>query len=92
MNIVLSPELEALVNQKVASGAYGDASEVVADALRRMEDRERREWLREAVALGIQDIERGNTVVMTSELREEMIQNAIRRASAGEKPSEDVTP
>ena len=92
MNILLSPELEDLVKRKVESGAYNDESEVVADALRRMENQERHAWLREAVGKGLQDIDQGNTVEMTPELREEMIQNAIRRAAAGEKPSADVTP
>jgi antitoxin ParD1/3/4 len=92
MNVLLSPELEALVRRKVESGAYRDASEVVADALKRMDERERHAWLRDAVVQGIQDIETGNTVTMTPELREEMIQNAIRRAETGEKPSADVTP
>jgi antitoxin ParD1/3/4 len=92
MDIVLSPDLEELVKKKVESGAYRDASEVVADALKRMDERERHAWLRDAVAQGIRDIEQGNTVRMTPELREEMIQNAIRRAKAGEKPSPDVTP
>jgi antitoxin ParD1/3/4 len=92
MDIVPSPELEALVRKKIESGAYRDASEVVADAVERMDERERHAWLRIAVAQGVRDIELGNTVRMTSELREEMIQNAIRRAKAGEKPSADVTP
>ena len=37
MQISLTPELEELVNEKVASGLYDDASEVVRDALRRMD-------------------------------------------------------
>lgn len=37
MQISLTPELEELVNEKVASGLYDDASEVVRDALRLMD-------------------------------------------------------
>jgi antitoxin ParD1/3/4 len=37
MQISLTPELEELVNAKVASGLYDDASEVVRDALRLMD-------------------------------------------------------
>jgi antitoxin ParD1/3/4 len=37
MNINLTPQLEALVRQKVASGHYSSASEVVREALRLME-------------------------------------------------------
>ena len=34
MNVSLTPELEALVNEKVRSGLYRTASEVVREALR----------------------------------------------------------
>ena len=37
MNINLTPQLEELVRQKVASGHYSSASEVVREALRLME-------------------------------------------------------
>ena len=41
-NVSLTPELEALVDQKVASGRYRSASEVVRAALRLLDERERR--------------------------------------------------
>jgi antitoxin ParD1/3/4 len=37
MNVNVSPQLEALVNAKVASGLYTSASEVIREALRLME-------------------------------------------------------
>ena len=37
MNVNLSPQLEAMVKAKVASGRYTSASEVVREALRLME-------------------------------------------------------
>ena len=37
MEVTLTPELEALVNEKVRSGRYIDASEVVREALRALE-------------------------------------------------------
>lgn len=37
LNINLTPQLEALVRQKVSSGRYNSASEVVREALRLME-------------------------------------------------------
>jgi antitoxin ParD1/3/4 len=36
MNVSLSPELATFVEEEVASGEYGTASEVVRDALRRL--------------------------------------------------------
>lgn len=45
MNVSLTPELERLVQQKVASGLYNNNSEVVRDALRLLAEQDR---LREA--------------------------------------------
>lgn len=41
MNINLTPQLEAMVRQKVTSGMYSSASEVVREALRLMEAQDR---------------------------------------------------
>ncbi len=41
MNINLTPQLEQLVREKVSSGRYTSASEVVREALRWMEDQDR---------------------------------------------------
>jgi antitoxin ParD1/3/4 len=40
LNINLTPQLEELVRQKVSSGRYNSASEVVREALRMMETQE----------------------------------------------------
>lgn len=40
MNISLTPKLEQFIRRKVASGLYGNASEVVRDALRLLVERE----------------------------------------------------
>jgi len=37
MNVLLSPELEKLVNEEVASGRYESASDVVSEGLRLLE-------------------------------------------------------
>jgi antitoxin ParD1/3/4 len=46
MNVSLTPQLEKLVKNKVESGLYGSASEVMRDALRLLEERDRRYSLR----------------------------------------------
>jgi antitoxin ParD1/3/4 len=40
MNVSLTPELEELVNEKVRSGLYQTASEVVREALRLLKNRD----------------------------------------------------
>ena len=53
MNVSLTPELEQLVNEKVESGLYQTASEVVREALRLLKDRDHaREQLRADVQAG----------------------------------------
>ncbi len=41
MNVSLTPQLEDLVKKKVDSGLYGSASEVMREALRLLEERDR---------------------------------------------------
>ena len=71
MHISLTPQLEALVKAKVATGLYNNASEVIREALRFMATHE--EWiyqmkldrLRQEVALGAEQAERGEFVGQT---------------------------
>lgn len=67
MNVSLTPELERLVNQKVESGLYTSASEVVREALRLLNERDQtREYrlaeLKARIALGIEASKRGDVV------------------------------
>ncbi len=40
MNVSLTPKLEELVKQKVASGSYNSSSEVIHEALRLLDDQD----------------------------------------------------
>lgn len=58
LNVNLTPELEAMVRDKVASGRYGSASEVVREALRLLEEQDqiravKLEQLRKEIKAGI---------------------------------------
>ena len=64
MNISLTPELEGLVEERVRSGLYASASEVVREALRLLQQREQdREAkltdLRRELAPALAEFERG---------------------------------
>ena len=64
MNVSLTPELKRIVNQRVVSGLYGSASEVVRAALRLLvaqEEVRRIELagLRKQVAVGLHQLDRG---------------------------------
>lgn len=67
MNVHLTPELETLVQAKVKTGRYNSASEVVREALRLFEERERiRELqlreIRKRINEGWASLERGEGV------------------------------
>ena len=58
MNVNLTPELEKLVNEKVTSGLYNSASEVVRDALRLLREQDelrriRQDELRKEIRRGV---------------------------------------
>jgi antitoxin ParD1/3/4 len=59
MNVSLTPELEQLVNEKVESGLYQTASEVVREALRLLKERDDHARLRADVQAGFDQIARG---------------------------------
>lgn len=64
MNVSLPPELEARVRQRVESGMYGSASEVIREALRLFEAYEQvksaqLDGLRQDIAKGVEDVKKG---------------------------------
>lgn len=60
MNISLTPELEQLVNDKVGTGMYQTASEVIREGLRLLRERDQRlEALRRDLRAGFEAVERG---------------------------------
>ncbi len=85
MNISLTPELEQLVKDKVISGKYHSVSEVMGEALRLLEERDRiRDQriaeLKAKIQVGIEELERGEGIdgeEVFAELEED-----IRRAEA----------
>ena len=63
MHISLTPELERAVKEKVASGLYNNASEVIREALRlAMKLEAENEWLKREAAIGFAQLEAGETV------------------------------
>jgi antitoxin ParD1/3/4 len=92
VNVSLTPQLEAMIQERVASGRYTDASEVVAEAMRLLEERERLDHLRSLLAVGMEKAKRGELVELTPELMAEIAQRARERVWRGEAPDPDVCP
>lgn len=66
MNISLTPELEEMVSQKVESGLYNSASEVIREGLRLLKEQDdlrqmRQEALRREVLKGYEQAQRGES-------------------------------
>ncbi len=67
MNVSLTPELEQLVHEKVESGMYYSASEVIRDALRLLQERDelrqqRIQAVREQIDGGFEQLDRGDGI------------------------------
>jgi antitoxin ParD1/3/4 len=67
MNVSLTPELERRITEKVASGLYTSASEVVRESLRLLFEAEglkerRHDLLRADIRLGLEQLDRGEGV------------------------------
>jgi len=82
MNISLTPKLEELIKEKVESGLYGSASEVVRAALRLLEERDRLQALRLEELRG--EIRRGLESGDSTPLNIEEIKGRGRQRLAGE--------
>jgi antitoxin ParD1/3/4 len=92
MSVTLTPQLEAKIQERIASGRYHDASEVIGDALQRLEEHERLEHLRALLEVGRQDEIRGDLVTFTPELFEEIDRRVEERFLRGDEPNPDVCP
>jgi antitoxin ParD1/3/4 len=76
MNVSLTPELEQYVHSKVKSGRYLSASEVVREALRLLEERDRLremrlETLQKQIVAGIEQSDQGR--VFDREVIQELV-------------------
>ena len=67
MNVNLTPELEQLVHNKVQTGRYNSASEVVREALRLMEEQDKlktldKDEIRRMIDEGFESLKQGKGV------------------------------
>ena len=92
MHVNLSAEMEGYIKEKVASGFYGNATEVIRDAIRRMSEEELRltAW-RTAIARGDAQLDRGEGAAYTPEMMQGITQSAIAAMHSGRAIDTDVT-
>jgi antitoxin ParD1/3/4 len=93
MNVSLTPGLELLIRQKVDSGYYNNASEVVREALRLLEARDReREWLRGKMADSAEQIRRGDVIEVDETFWDDLGRGVDAQIARGHVPNPDVCP
>ena len=71
-NVNLTAHFDDFIDSGIASGRFGNASEVVREGLRLLEEREEEdkakiEWLRAAAKEGFDEADRGEYVEITSD-------------------------
>jgi antitoxin ParD1/3/4 len=78
MHVNLSPEMEGFIRNKVSTGFYGNATEVIRDAIRRMQAEESRAaaW-QAAIKLGDDQLDQGAGVAYNDDTLKEIAQSAI---------------
>lgn len=85
MNVSLTPELEAMVHAKVATGMYSNASEVIREALRLLKDHDlinelKTQQLKRELAVGISALDREE---YSEESLEDIRQNVLKANKKG---------
>jgi antitoxin ParD1/3/4 len=83
MNVSLTPELEKLVAEKVESGMYHSASEVIREGLRLLKERDEvrqlgMEELRREIRIGLEQLDRGEGIP-GDQVRRELEQRSRER-------------
>ena len=93
MDVSLTPELERLIDEKVESGLYPSASEVVREALRLLEERDkvqalRFEEVRREIQIGIDQADRGEVAPLDVRGTLEKVRGSARNGIRGVRCSE----
>lgn len=92
MNVTLSPQLEALIREKIETGPYENANEVIREALLLLDERDRQKRLKASLADADQQIERGEYDEWSPELWERIMAEGDEMYRKGLEPSPDVCP
>ena len=88
MSVSLTPDLEQVVRRKVESGLYLSTDDVLREALRLLDDRDRLramklEELRKEIAVGIEQVERGEVAPLDMDAIRSKVTDRLHRGPAG---------
>jgi antitoxin ParD1/3/4 len=80
MTITVTDEIEELINEKVKSGAYQSADEVIMESLRLLQAKEEgMEALRQEIMRGVASIQQGRFTTLTTDAEVEAFSDEIIR-------------
>ena len=93
MHVNLSPEMEGFIKSKVSGGFYGNATEVIRDAIRRMQAEEVRiaDW-QAAIRKGDEQLDRGEGIAYDAEALNDITKSAVGAMHSGQPMDPDVLP
>lgn len=92
MNIAFPSKDEDYLKQKVEEGFYGNITEAVRDAVRRMrefDEKRKLDELRTLLATGLEQAERGEFIPYDASLLDNALEKARKNSQQG-KPVKDV--
>lgn len=92
MSIHLSPEAEALVRQLIERGDYDNPDTVVDEALRALVERDQHARLKAEIAIGVEQIERGEVVEWTPDFLDRLKREADELVRSGKLSLDEFTP
>lgn len=93
MTIHLAPDVETHILYQVESGRFADANAVLREAMRLLDERERRlSSLRAQLRIGIDELDQQEGAEWSSELRDQIRREADDLHRRGELPDPDVCP
>ena len=93
MHVNLSPEMEGFIKSKVSGGFYGNATEVIRDAIRRMQAEENHvsAW-QAAIKQGDDQLDRGEGIAYNAEALNDITETAIGAMHSRQTMNPDVLP
>jgi putative addiction module CopG family antidote len=92
MSITLSPRAAAMVQERLESGRYASADEVIEAAVMLLEARERFDRLRASLIEAEEEIREGKVLEWTPELRQRLREEADEMDRQGVPLDPDVCP
>lgn len=95
MVVTLTPQIEAMIQRRLESGRYSDASEVVREALHLLEERDyeaQLAHLRSLLQEGLDSTRRGEPIEFNEEYLEDLDRRVEARFLCGDVPNPDVCP